>query len=83
MPCLELGPGVHICRPDTVRQRVPGRRRKSWWCFKCRRRTVQTLMWNVPTGLSYYGPTPYEWECPLCHEEHVLFPGREWVEVEP
>jgi hypothetical protein len=31
-----------------------------------------------PGPESYYGPTCW-WACPTCHEENVLFPGREWV----
>jgi hypothetical protein len=68
----------HVCRPDGETKPVPGRRRKRWWCFHCRTRDLHTLMGFYPSGLSYYGPT-FWWACPRCHEEHVLFPGREWI----
>lgn len=74
----------HVCGPSGTVQRVPGRRRKRWWCFNCRQRLVHTLMWRVPdehywpTLRWVEWPTPPWWECPQCHEEHVLFPGHEW-----
>lgn len=39
---------------------------------------MHTRMMFEPTQPSYYEPN-FWWECPHCHEEHVLFPGREWV----
>ena len=82
MSCGELVSGGkvvgHICWPDGSWQRVPGRRRKRWWCFHCRKHLTHTLMWFIPSGPSYYGPSPPQWECPQCHQEHVLFPGQEW-----
>lgn len=80
MPCCEVQPGVHVCRPSGETRAVAGRRKKRWWCFQCRKHLLHTFMGFYPTGLSYYGPN-FWWECPQCHEEHVLFPGREWVEV--
>ena len=68
----------HICRPEGVTKPVPHRRKQRWWCFKCRKRLLHTLMGFYPGPVSYYGPT-FWWECPSCHEENVLFPGREWV----
>lgn len=78
MACCEVSPGVHVCRPDGFVAPAPRRRRKTWWCFKCRKHLIHTLMMWTPTGISYYGPHVW-WECPHCHEENVLFPGREWV----
>jgi hypothetical protein len=81
MACLhgELSDGVqiHICRLDGE-SRPARKRRKMFWCFQCRKRLPHTLMGFYPTEPSYYGPS-FSWECPRCHEEHVLFPGREWV----
>ena len=79
MTCVQMSPGVHVCRPDGIVQPVPRRRPKRWWCFQCRQHLVHRLMWKAPTAPSYYGPTPPWWECQKRHEEHVLFPGREWV----
>ena len=81
-PCLEVAPDVHVCYSNGTTQPVNGRRRKRWWCFKCRKRLLHTRMMFIPWRPSYYGTT-FWWECPQCHEEHVLFPGREWVEREP
>lgn len=72
------GTTLHICWSKGETKRVPNRRRKAWWCFRCRKRLLHTLMGFYPPMYSYYGPN-YWWECPQCHEEHVLFPGREWV----
>ena len=71
------GVSIHICRPDGE-TRPARKRRKSFWCFQCRKHLMHTLMGFYPTEPSYYGPH-FWWECPRCHEEHVLFPGREWV----
>lgn len=83
MPCYEMVQGNevvgHVCRPSGTTRPVPGRRRKRWWCFRCRKHLLHTLMVFEPTPPSYYGPNVW-WECPECREEHVLFPGREWKE---
>jgi hypothetical protein len=68
----------HICRQSGTTAPVPNRRRKRWWCFKCRQRFLHTLMMFDPGPMSYYGPS-FWWECPKCHEENVLFPGTSWV----
>lgn len=68
----------HVCQTDSITKPVPRHRKKSWWCFACRKRFVHTFMGSYPIDESYYGPS-FWWECPRCHEEHVLFPGREWV----
>ena len=80
MPCLHLGPNVYVCRSGGEWRPVAGRRRKRWWCFNCRRHLLHTLMVLAPGPESYYDPI-WQWECPQCREEHVLFPGREWVEA--
>jgi len=77
MPCHEFAPGVYVCRPDGTTAPAK-RRRKRWWCFTCRQHLLHTLMIWTPTAPSYYGPHTW-WECPQCHQEDVLFPGREWV----
>jgi hypothetical protein len=69
----------HICRSAGVTRRVLHRRPKRFWCFCCRQRLLHVRMGFYPSGLSYYEPH-FWWECPNCHEEHVLFPGREWAE---
>jgi hypothetical protein len=79
MPCLNIAPGVHVCQTTGTTAPVAGRRRKRFWCFACRRHGLHTLMMFDPGPESYYGPHVW-WECPQCHEEHVLFPGREWVD---
>lgn len=68
----------YICGQRGTVAPVAQRRRKRWWCFTCRKRCLHTLMMSDPGPMSYYGPTCW-WQCPQCHEEHVLFPGREWV----
>jgi hypothetical protein len=82
MPCREIvsdGRVVgHICLPRGTHGPVPHRRRKRFWCFKCRARRLHRRMMFDPGPMSYYEPT-FWWECPRCREEHVLFPGREWV----
>lgn len=82
MGCHEITQGGnvvgHICRPSGTIEPVKGKRRKRWWCFKCRKHLKHTLMVSDPGPMSYYGPN-FWWECPQCHEENVLFPGREWV----
>jgi hypothetical protein len=70
----------HVCRSDGETRPVPNRRKKRWWCFKCRRRLLHTRMGFYPSGLSYYDPN-FWWECPRCHEENVLFPGKVWVDA--
>ena len=85
MPCHEIVDGGkvigHICQPAGTVAPAPHHRRKRWWCFQCRTRLLHTLMVWRPTGESYYGPHTW-WKCPQCGEEHVLFPGREWVNEE-
>ena len=68
----------HICRALGGTKPVPNTRRKRWWCFNCRKHGLHRLMGFYPDEPSCYGPT-FWWSCPTCHEEHVLFPGREWV----
>lgn len=80
-PCIEYAPGLHVCRSAGTTRAVPGRRRKRWWCFACRKRLLHTRMMFEPKQPSYYGPN-FWWECPSCGEENVLFPGREWVDDE-
>ena len=77
MSCEHFG-NLTICRVDGEKKPVPGRRRKRWWCFQCRKRGLHTRMGLYPVMGSYYDPT-FWWACPSCGEEHVLFPGREWV----
>ena len=80
MPCSEFRFGdqvMHLCQSNGETRRVPNVRRKRWWCFKCRKRALHTLMCFYPDEPSYYDPSP-RWECPTCHEEQVLFPGQEW-----
>jgi hypothetical protein len=83
MPCLAIldnaGAVVgHLCRPGgTVRQ--IGKRRRRFWCFKCRKRLLHQRMAIIPERGSYYEPN-FWWECPQCHEENVLFPGWSWTE---
>lgn len=81
MSCTELSPGVHVCRVDGETRPVVERRRKRWWCFQCRKHLLHTRMGFFPAAMSYYGPH-FWWECPNCHDEHVLFPGREWISVD-
>ena len=38
---------------------------------------MHTRMIFDPGPESYYMPW-FKWECPKCHEEHVLFPDYEW-----
>lgn len=83
MPCDELvGSGGqvvgYVCHNNGMTRAVPGTRRRRFWCFVCRKRLLHTRMGFYPNEPSYYGPN-FWWECPSCHEEHVLFPGREWV----
>lgn len=78
MPCYEIQPGVHICRPSGQLRQVPKRRRRRFWCFKCRKHLLHTLMRFYHTQPSYYEDW-VQWECPECHEENILFPGHEWV----
>jgi len=68
----------HVCRPDGETIAVPHRRKKRWWCFNCRKHLMHTLMRFYHVQPSWYEDWTH-WECPRCHEEHVLFPGREWV----
>ena len=77
MPCLEYGPGVYICRPSGEAKPVPDRRKKRFWCFKCRKHLLHTRMRFHHEQPSYYEDW-YWWQCPTCHEENILFPGREW-----
>ena len=67
---------VHICRVDGE-TRPTARKRRRFWCFKCRKRLLHQHMGFYPSGMSYYDPH-FWWECPQCREENVLFPGREW-----
>lgn len=77
MTCLEIAPGVHVCRPNGEWQPMPNRRRKRFWCFVCRKHFMHTLMVFRHVQPSWYEDWT-QWECPQCHEEHVLFPGWEW-----
>jgi hypothetical protein len=77
-PQTELrGPVVHICRPQGTKHPLVGRRRRAFWCFKCRKRLLHTRMVFEHTQPSWYDDWTW-WECPSCHEENVLFPGYEW-----
>ena len=84
MPCHEIvNPETgrvegHLCQPNGKTKPIPRCRKKRWWCFKCRKRLLHTHMAFYPEQPSYYGPS-FWWECPRCHGEHVLFPGREWI----
>jgi len=82
MPCCEIvsdGRVVgHICRTSGTTRPVPHRRKRRFWCFACRKRLLHTRMMFDPGPTSYYEPH-FWWQCPQCEEEHVLFPGREWV----
>lgn len=78
MACCEIQPGVTMCRPNGITQPVPYRRKQRFWCFACRKHLLHTRMMFEQTQPSYYDNW-FWWECPSCHEEHVLFPGREWV----
>jgi hypothetical protein len=77
MACLHIAPDIHVCRVEGTWSKVEGRRRKKWWCFKCRKHLMHTRMMFDPGPESYRDPS-FMWECPQCHEEHVLFPGYEW-----
>lgn len=81
MGCLEMVDGDrvvgHICVPDGKAHPVPHRRKKWFWCFKCRKHLLHTWMIFEPKQPSYYDPHCW-WDCPECHEENVLFPGWEW-----
>lgn len=77
MACCEVLPGVHVCRPNGQWERVQGRRRKRFWCFNCRKHLMHTRMRFRHAEPSYYDDW-FEWRCPKCDEEHVLFPGWEW-----
>lgn len=81
MSCCEISPGLHICRPNGKTLPVPRTRKKRWWCFNCRKHLLHTRMMFVPEEPSYYGAW-FWWDCPRCHEEHVLFPGWEWTEAD-
>jgi hypothetical protein len=70
--CILPGPRHEYSRtPDS---------RPTRWCFKCRKRLAHevVVLGDPPEVMSYYEPIAMI-ECPQCHEEHVLFPGREWV----
>lgn len=47
------------------------------WCFKCRKHLPHDWIVLVTVEPSYYEPTA-RYDCPQCHEENVLFPGRVW-----
>lgn len=69
----------HVCGGDSTIAPVAGRRRKRFWCFRCRKHGLHTRMMSDYGPESYYDPR-FWWSCPTCHQEHVLFPGREWAE---
>lgn len=77
MTCCEVATNVHVCRPSGESRPVPKKRRKTFWCFKCRKHLMHTLMRFYHAQPSYYEDWVW-WECPQCHEENILFPGREW-----
>jgi hypothetical protein len=81
VPCCEIQPGVYICRPRGKWEPVPGRRRKRFWCFGCRKHLLHRRMVFRHRQPSWYDDW-YQWECPQCHKEDVLFPGWEWRERE-
>jgi hypothetical protein len=68
-------------RPHGTRRPVPQCRRKRWWCFTCRQSLLHTRMVFEPTPPSPYAPSAW-WECPQCHREDIVFPGRELREDE-
>ena len=45
------------------------------------RATIREFIATAPAALLEAVATDGgdEFECPTCHEEHVLFPGREWA----
>jgi len=63
----------HICRPNGER-RLVGKRRRKFWCFGCRKRTMHSLMRFFHTQPSWYEDWLW-WECPECHQDNRSFPG--------
>lgn len=51
------------------------------WCFKCHDHLRHDWVVFAEPFPSYYEPHG-RYDCARCHEEHVLFPGREWAWTE-
>jgi len=74
MSCCELQPGVFVCRPNGELKPVLNRRRRRFWCFKCRKHLLHTL-WVFEHAFPSYYADWLMWKCPECNEEHITFPG--------
>ena len=76
MTCLsaDLGDGrvLHVCRTEGETRPVRKRRRR-FYCFKCRKRTLHMLMGFFPSGISYYDPH-FWYDCPTCEGDYRAFP---------
>lgn len=74
MTCHQMG-GTIICT-STMREvkREPAGIK---WCFKCRKHLPHDWIVLATVEPSYYEPN-CRYDCPQCHEEHVLFPGWVW-----
>ncbi len=49
------------------------KRRKRFWCFKCRKRHLHTLMAHFPDS-PWYEPNSW-WQCSTCNGDFTTFPG--------
>jgi hypothetical protein len=49
------------------------KRRRAFWCFKCRKRQMHTLMAHFPDS-PWYEPNAW-WNCPQCKDDYTRFPG--------
>jgi len=85
MTCFVEG-NLALCRTECTRE-IIGRTNKRW-CFNCRIQIVhdrvlysEILRYDEKGNLinGYYGGR-VDYECRRCHQEHLLFPGREWAE---
>lgn len=74
MSCIPIGNG-YVCGPRMreVTREPAGIK----WCFKCRKHLPHDWIVLDSEQPSYYDPIG-RYDCPQCHQEHVLFPGRVW-----
>ncbi len=64
----------HLCGPTTKEERQLRKRRRTKWCFACRKKLPHMLTALVELTPSYYDPVVF-WKCSGCGKDETLFPG--------
>ena len=74
-PLVQDGKVIGSITFSTGVTRAIRKRRRRFWCFKCRKRTLHMLMAHFPDS-PWYEPNAW-YECPTCKGDYHAFPGCE------